>query len=128
MDGWILNLLIVSTGIIAAFVIVRHKTNESTTKNKEQDIRLAEAEKFINQHKPLLAHLSKVEEVMFKKLDENGTDITALKQNNSQKPSMEAVRAEFVSKEMFKQMEKHIDEKFDKLENGIEKILAKLEK
>ena len=46
------------------------------------------------------------------------------------KSSMTMTQADskFVSKELFKQMEKHIDEKFDKLENGIEKILTKLEK
>jgi hypothetical protein len=41
---------------------------------------------------------------------------------------MKEVRDEFVSKEMFHQMQKHIDEKFDKLEMGLAKILDKLER
>ena len=39
---------------------------------------------------------------------------------------MKEVRDDFVSKEMFRQMEKHIDEKFGKLELGITKILDRL--
>ena len=65
---------------------------------------------------------------MFDKLDELNKEIATHKVFIGNAPTMEQVRNEFVTKEMFKQMEKHIDEKFDKVENGIDKILSKLEK
>ncbi len=62
------------------------------------------------------------------KVDELKDEVTTHKVKLANAPSMEQVRSEFVSKEMFKQMEKHMDGKFETLENGIDKILAKLEK
>lgn len=55
-------------------------------------------------------------------------DITSIEKKMVQFSSMREVREEFVSKELFAQMQKHFDDRFKRVENGITKILTKLEK
>jgi len=128
MQGWEISLFIAVSGVVGSFAVIRNKVNEGGTKDSEQDKRLKELEQFMNEKRPLLQHLSKVENAFGKKLDEHGNSIVELNQKVTQSPTMKEVRDEFVSKEMFKQMEKHIDEKFDRVEMGLSKILEKLEK
>ena len=128
MESWMVSLVIALVGVVSSFAVIRQKVNEGGNKDQEQDKRLTELEKFMNEKNPMLNHFSKIEEGYGKKLDNHSRDITELQQKITQTPTMTEVRNEFVTKEMFKQMEKHIDEKFDKLESGIEKILNKLDK
>jgi len=128
MQGWEISLFIAVAGVVGSFAVIRNKVNEGGTKDAEQDKRLKELEQFMNEKRPLLQHLSKVENAFGKKLDDYGNNIVELNQKITQAPTMKEVRDEFVSKEMFKQMEKHIDEKFDRVEMGLSKILEKLEK
>ena len=128
LHGWEISLFIALAGVIGTFAVMKNKVNEGGTKDKEQDTRLKELEKFMNEKAPLLEHLSKVENAFGKKLDEHAGAIVAVKEKITQAPTMKEVRDEFVTKEMFKQMEKHIDEKFDRVEMGLSKILEKLEK
>ena len=128
IEGWMVSLIIALIGVISSFSVIKQKVNEGGSKDTEQDERLKVLEKFMNEKTPFLDHLSKVENAYGKKLDEHSNALVEVKEKITQAPTMTEVRNEFVSKEMFKQMEKHIDEKFDKLENGIEKILYKLEK
>lgn len=128
MESWMVSLVIALVGVVSSFAVIRQKVNEGGNKDQEQDKRLTELEKFMNEKNPMLNHFSKIEEGYGKKLNKHSMDITELQQKITQTPTMTEVRNEFVTKEMFKQMEKHIDEKFDKLENGIEKILNKLDK
>ncbi len=102
---------------VAIIVTIRNKTEQHT-----KDI-----EKLQTANADHRRDDEKLHSKMFDKIDELNTEIAEHKVRLGNAPNMEQVRAEFVSKEMFKQMEKHIDEKFDKLENGIEKILHKLE-
>ena len=113
-------------GILSTIAVVKQKINDGGTKDTQQDERLKELETFMNKNQPLLAHLSKSEDQIKDRLDNQGNSIVSMQQQITQVPTMTEVRNEFVSKEMFKQMEKHIDEKFDRVENGIEKILEKL--
>lgn len=128
MESWMVSLVIALVGVVSSFAVIRQKVNEGGNKDQEQDKRLTDLEKFMNEKNPMLNHFSKIEEAYGKKLDTHSRDITELQQKITQTPTMTEVRNEFVTKEMFKQMEKHIDEKFDKLESGIEKILNKLDK
>ena len=63
----------------------------------------------------------------FRKLDSHSNALTGLQEHVGQVPSMKEVRDEFVTKELFLQMQKHMDEKFDNLDKGLAKILDKLE-
>ena len=122
-----LNIAIAFVGVVSSFTVIKYKVNEGGSKDKEQDERLKELEKFMNEKSPYLDHLFRFETEMKKKAESHTSEIVKLQQEITQTPTMTEVRNEFVSKEMFKQMEKHIDGKFETLEYGLEKILTKLE-
>lgn len=63
-----------------------------------------------------------------KSSENHDNDITSLKEKIMLMASIREVREEFVSKEMFSQMRKHFDDKFERLERGLNKILTKMEK
>jgi len=139
IESWMISAAISISTVIATFAVLRHKVNDSIIRDNEQDLRfkefknklddeLQELQKFKNESKPHLEHLSRVEQAITKKLDFHSESITKLNQQITQAPTMKEVKEEFVSKELFKQLEKHIDEKFDKLEMGLSKILEKLDK
>lgn len=117
MESWQVSVVIGVVTYISIFVTLKNRTEQNTLDIK--DI------------KDKSEHRRKEDEVlrgrMFDKLDDVNQEIATHKVRLGNAPTMEQVRTEFVTKEMFKQMEKHIDEKFDKLENGIDKILTKLE-
>ncbi|MDY0124500.1 hypothetical protein, partial [Sulfurimonas sp.] len=97
----------------------------------EQDDRLKQLEKFVDSNAPLLVHFSKAENSVLSKLDSCSSDIIKLQQQINQSPTMKEVRDEFMTKEMFRQVEKHIDtrfdtfeKKFDSLNDGLKEILS----
>jgi hypothetical protein len=118
MESWMISLGIALLGYVAMFV-----TTKSQTQQNSKDIEKLQNINVSHKKEDDIAHGS-----IFTKLDIANEVLAEHKVKLGTAPTMEQVRAEFVSKEMFKQMEKHIDEKFDKLENGIDKILNKLEK
>jgi len=139
IESWMISAIISISAVVATFAVLKQKVADSIIRDNEQDLRfkefknkldddLIELQKFQNESKPHLEHLSRVEQALTKKLDFHSENITRLNQQISQAPTMKEVRDEFVSKEMFHQMQKHIDEKFDKLEMGLAKILDKLER
>jgi hypothetical protein len=139
LESWMISAAISISAVIATFAVLKQKVADSIVRDSEQDLRfkefknrlddeLQELQKFKNESKPHLEHLSRVEQALTKKLDFHSENITKLNQQITQAPTMKEVRDEFVSKEMFHQMQKHIDEKFDKLEMGLAKILDKLER
>jgi len=132
MEDWMISLLIAGAGVIATFAVLKQKVADSLAKDDEQDIRFKEfrikveddlsyLQKFKNESKPQLEHLSRVEQAITKKLDNSAQEITRLNQQITQSPTMKEVREEFVTKEMYKQLEKHIDEKFTKMESHQER-------
>jgi hypothetical protein len=138
MQDWMLSIVIAGVGFISTFAVLKQKVTDSVIRDNEQDDRFKEyknkideeiqgLQKFKNETLPAIEHYSRIEQGYGKKLDYHSQEITKLSQQISQAPTMKEVRDEFVTKEMYKQMQKHIDEKFDKLENGIEKILFKLD-
>jgi len=131
MDTWIISPLIIIAGFIGTFAVIRSKVVVGESKNIKQDERIEILEKFMNNNTPLLTHLSKSENTIFSKLDIHSNNITTMQQQIGQSPTMKEVRDEFMTKEMFRQVEKHIDtrfdsfeKKFDGLSDGLEKILT----
>lgn len=118
MESWMISLGIGLLTYVSMFVTLKNKTDQHSTDIKD----LREKN---DRHK---REDDSLHEKMFDKLDDVNQELATHKVKLGNAPTMEQVRAEFVTKEMFKQMEKHIDEKFDKLESGIEKILNKLDK
>ena len=135
MENWVAivcALFTLASGIgtyVAVIVTVKNKTDQN---NKDIIELKTQHLKDIDEIRKTAIRHHEIDEALhtkfFDKLDAINEVITEHKTRISNAPTMEQVRVEFVSKEMFKQMEKHIDEKFDKLENGIEKILNKLER
>lgn len=117
MEGWQVSVGIGIITYISIFVTLKNKTEQNSS-----DIRDLKDKSERHKKEDDIIHSK-----MFDKVDDLNQEIATHKVRLGNAPTMEQVRAEFVTKEMFKQMEKHIDEKFDKLENGIDKILTKLE-
>ena len=100
MESWMISIGVAAASIIASFAVVKAKAEE----------------------------LKKNQEHIFKRLDSHGDDIVTL--NTLSKLAMTAkdVDDKYVSKELFRQFEKHIDKRFDGLEAGQGKILSYIEK
>jgi Zn-dependent M16 (insulinase) family peptidase len=100
METWMISLTIAAGGIISSFAVVKYMADE----------------------------LKRNQESIFKRLDSHGDDLVAL--NTMSKLAMTAkdVDDKYVSKELFRQFEKHIDKRFDSLEAGQGKILSYIEK
>lgn len=128
----IISLVIALGGFVSTFAVLKQKVSDAFVRDEEQDTRfkefknkleleLTDLQKFKNESKPHLEHLSRVEQAITKKLDGSIQEIVKLNQQVTQSPTMKEVRDEFVTKEMYKQLEKHIDEKFTKMEANQEK-------
>ena len=146
MQGWEISLAIALVGIISTFAVQKQKVADSIIRDTELDERFKEykastdkvitdLQKFKNESVPAIEHFSRMETSYGKKIDYQAQEITKLNQQITQSPTMKEVRDEFVTKEMYKQMQKHIDEKFDKMEASqdktnemLNKILIRLEK
>ena len=118
MESWMISVAIGALTYFSMLVTMKNKTDQHSLDIKEIK---GKGERHKKEDDILHGR-------MFDKLDEVNKELATHKVFIGNAPTMEQVRNEFVTKEMFKQMEKHIDEKFDKLENGIDKILDKLEK
>jgi hypothetical protein len=100
MESWMVSTVIALVAFVSTFAVL--KTN--------------------------VQRLNKVQDENLKKIDNQHDDLIVLKEKISRAPNMRDVRTEFVSKEFLTQMQKNIDDKFERLESGINKILTKLEK
>ena len=127
MESWIVSATIALVGVVSVFAVMRANVNSLNEENKEQAKKLEQLEKFKNESAPIINHLSNVEDLVSKKIDNHSNLLTSLREQIGQVPSMREVRDEFVTKELFLQMQKHMDEKFDHLDKGLGKILDKLE-
>lgn len=128
IEGWMIEIGFALIVLVAGYAVLRSNVTKSMQADAKQDLKIEALEKFMNEKKPLLDHLSRVEEAFGKKIDFQAKELVELKTKLANVPTMEEVRGEFVSKEMFKQLEKHMDEKFDTVQSGIDKILNKLDK
>jgi len=112
IESWMMSLLISVVGLIAMLAVGKYKT--------EANERAIEVE-------------SNARKVLGLKLDKSFEELIDHKSRLANATTMEDVRREFVSKEMFRQMEKHIDSKFDdmgkvlnKFSQGQEEILKEI--
>jgi len=71
----------------------------------------------------MVSELKKNQDMIFKRLDKHGDDIVALNTRSELAVTAKDVDEKFVSKELFRQFEKHMDTRFDALEQGQGKIL-----
>ena len=100
MESWMVSFTVAVSGIIASFAVVKYMATE----------------------------LKHNQEAIFKRLDAHGDDIIALNTMSKLAMTSKDVDDKYVSKELFKHFEKHIDQRFDGLEKGQGKILSYIEK
>ena len=104
----IISLVIAIGGFVSTFAVLKQKVNDSQVRDEEQDDRfkefknkleleLTDLQKFKNESKPHLEHLSRVEIAMSKKLDNSTQEITKLNKLFTQSPTMMEVRDEFLT-------------------------------
>jgi len=98
-ESWMISLVIAIVSIIGNFAVLKYMVTE----------------------------LKKEQQNIIRTLDKYGDDIVRLNTRSELAITAKDVDNKYVSKEMFRQMEKHIDDKVDILRDGIEKILNKLE-
>lgn len=123
MEGWMISALIAVITLVAGYAVMRNNVAKGMEADKAQDVKIEAFEKFMNETKPALEHYSRVEIGYGKKIDYFDREVVELKTKLNQSPSMKEVRDEFVSKEVYLQMEKHMDQKFAGLQSGIKEIL-----
>jgi len=80
-----------------------------------------------NQQKSIDEGFKKVDEI-YKRLDKHGDDIVKLNTRSELAVTAKDVDDKYVSKEYFRQFEKHIETHFSRLEDGQEKILEFIER
>jgi len=127
MMGAIISLIIAIVTAIATYAVMRNNVDRLVKENEKQKADIDNLEKFKNENAQRIEYLMKASDELKQKAQEQSESITSLKEKVAQAPTMKEVRQEFVSKEMFNQMQKHIDEKFQMVQSGIQKILEKLD-
>lgn len=100
IESWMVSFLGMAVTFIGMLAVLRHRTNE---------------------------HGDKLDNI-FNRLDRYSDDIVELKTKSKLSMTGKDVDDKYVSKELFRQFEKHIDARFDKLESGQGKILAFIER
>ena len=100
MESWMVSLGIVVVGLVGNVYIVKYMVGE----------------------------LKKNEAIIFERLEKHGDDIVRLNTRSELAMTAKDVDDKYVSKELFRQFEKHIDKRFDRIEEGQGKILSYIEK
>jgi len=106
MESWMISLGI---GVITYISIIVTLRNKVDAHQREID----------ESHKTIKA--------LFARLDKHGDDIVKLNTQAELSMTQKDVDNKYVSKELFRQYEKHIDGRFDRLEAGQGKILKFIE-
>lgn len=94
-------------GVIATFAVMKNKVESLSKSNEDKDKKL---------------------DALHKRLDTHGDDIVKLNTKAELAMTAKDVDEKYVSKELFRQFEKHIDKRFDRIEDGQGKILSFIEK
>lgn len=71
----------------------------------------------------MVSELKRNQDLIFIRMDKHGDDIVKLNSRAEFAVTAKDVDEKFVSKEFFRQFEKHIDKRFDSLELGQKQIL-----
>lgn len=118
--SWLISIVIAVIGYIAMAVTVKNKTEQNSKDIEANKTECKEAITAINGK--LESHFKEDDVIhgrIFGKLDKASEELATHKVQLANSPSMEQVRNEFVSKEMFKQLEKNIDHKIDTTEKHL---------
>jgi len=99
MDSWMISLVIAICGVIAVFAVVRKTTDDNTKRLDGIGTKVDSHSEVLSEHKITL-----------------GSSVT-----------MEQVDQKFLTINMFKQYEKHIDQRFGTLEKKLDQVETKLE-
>jgi len=125
VESWMITLAGLIISFIGMIVIGKYKTeqNEKTIVEHKREFndRMKKIEECSKEHDK---EDVKVHGAIFAKIDKLSEEQAQHKVRLHNAPNMEQVRNEFVSKEMFAQMQKHMDEKIDSLGKSIEKSLG----
>ena len=78
--------------------------------------------------KHMVAELKKTVDSHNIRLEKHGDDLVKLNTRSELAVTAEQVDSKYVSKELFRQFEKHIDKRFDSVEDGMGKILNYVER
>lgn len=106
MESWMVSLSIGVVTYISLFVTVKNK---------------------VESHQRDIEDTQKTIKALFNRLDKHGDDIVKLNTQSELSMTQKDVDNKYVSKELFRQYEKHIDKRFDRLEEGQGKILKFIE-
>ena len=100
IEGWMISVVVVIASVIGNIFVIKYMAAESKKDIME----------------------------IFSRLDKHGDDIIRLNTKSELAMTAKDVDDKYVSKEIFKQFEKHIDRRFDNLEVGQGKILSFIER
>lgn len=106
VEGWMINIVMSVITFIALFVTIKVKQE--------------------NQQKTIDDICNRIDTI-YSRLDKHGDDIVKLNTKSELAVTAKDVDDKYVSKEYFRQFEKHIDTHFKRLEDGQDKILAYVE-
>lgn len=107
--------------VILFFIIVGYYKNKVDT--------LTEDNKSIKQEMATYsAGINQKLDAYHRRLDTHGDDIVILNTKAELAITSKEVDEKYLSKEMFRQFEKHIDDKFDSVQAGLDKILSFIQK
>jgi len=107
METWMIGIGINLLGLAAVFGAYRNKVN--TLENNQKEIK-------------------GIVTTIFNRLDKHGDKIVTLDAVSKVAMTAKDVDDKYISKEVFRQMEKHIDSRFDDIQKGLSDIIHKLEK
>jgi hypothetical protein len=99
-ESWMISAFFALGAVIGSAFVVRYQANEA------------------------MKHIV----VIFERLEKHGDIIVKLDTKAQLSMTAKDVDEKYVSKELFRQFEKHIDARFDKLESGQGKILSFIER
>ena len=106
MPDWFINVAIAGIGVISTFSVMRSKIDTQAQQ---------------------IESLFKINKALGAKVDKHSETLSGHNVMLNGSLTREAADNRFVSKELFHQLEKHMDENFGRLENGIDKIINTLE-
>lgn len=75
----------------------------------------------------MVAELMKTSDVHSERLEKHGDNLVELNTKSELSMTAKDVDEKYVSKELFRQFEKHMDKRFDSVEDGMGKILSYVE-
>ena len=126
MESWMVTGVSILCMLVGQFALNKYQIGETKSQVRKLFTLTDGLSEFMNTNTPVLNHFSKIEDIHNKKLENQSSDIVELKTKLNTVPTMKEVKDEFLSKEMFKQFEKHMDSKFEGLQVGQSQILTEL--